>query len=77
MSYVVHIGYDKQESLYYVLSSEIPGLNIEARSVDEFVEIARDLAPDLIGERAAGPPRAAQGSGCRFVRQAGKVSHEV
>ncbi len=54
MSYVVHIGYDKQESLYYVLSSEIPGLNIEARSVDEFVEIARDLAPDLIGERAAG-----------------------
>ena len=54
MSYVVHIGYDTQESRYYVLFSEIPGLNVEASSVDEFVEIARDLAPDLIGEHATG-----------------------
>ena len=54
MSYVVHIGYDMQESRYYVLSSEIPGLNVEANSVDEFVEIARDLASELIGEHVAG-----------------------
>ena len=37
-----------------MLSSDIPGLNIEAGSVDEFVAIAHDLAPDLVGDHAAG-----------------------
>ena len=54
MSYVVRIGFDAQESQYYVLSSDIPGLNVEAGSVDAFVAIARDLAPDLVGDHPAG-----------------------
>ena len=54
MSYVVQIGYDVQAGKYYVLSSDIPGLNIEAGSVDEFVAIAHDLAPDLVGDHATG-----------------------
>ena len=54
MSYTVHVGYDAGESRYYVLSSDIPGLHVESSSFEEFIDIARDLAPDLVGHPMAG-----------------------
>jgi hypothetical protein len=48
MSYVIRVGYDEAEHRYFVLSSDIPGLNIEASTFEEFVEIAQDLAADLV-----------------------------
>jgi hypothetical protein len=54
MSFTVSVGYDEIERRYFVLSSDIPGLNIEAGTFEEFVEAAQDVAPDLIGDHAAG-----------------------
>lgn len=51
MSYVVSVGYDTVERRYFVISSDISGLNIEAGTFEEFVEAARDAAPDLIADR--------------------------
>ena len=54
MSYVVHVGHDVEQGVYYVLSSDIPGLNVEARSFVDFVDITRDLAPDLFARKVTG-----------------------
>jgi predicted RNase H-like HicB family nuclease len=54
MSFTVNVGYDETERRYFVLSSDIPGLNIEAGTFEEFVEAAQDAAPDLIGDHAVG-----------------------
>ncbi|MBV9396103.1 MAG: hypothetical protein JOZ84_17035 [Methylobacteriaceae bacterium] len=54
MSYVVGVGYDKANHRYYVLSSDIPGLNVEEESFEAFVEVVLDLAPELIGGDSAG-----------------------
>jgi hypothetical protein len=62
MSYVVKVGFDEAERRYFVLYSDIPGLNIEADSFEEFVEAARDVVPDLVGEQA-------DGSRIRFERE--------
>jgi len=54
MSFVVIVGFDEAEHRYYVLESDIPGLHVETETFEEFVEVTRDFAPDLIGARAAG-----------------------
>jgi hypothetical protein len=54
MSYVVKVGFDEAERRYFVLYSDIPGLNIEADTFEEYVETARDVAPDLVGKHADG-----------------------
>ena len=54
MSYIVRVGYDAQEHVYLVLSSDIPGLHIETGSFEEFVETTIDAAPDLVGAQAIG-----------------------
>ena len=54
MSFVVNVGYDEAEHIYYVMSSNIPGLHIEASTFEEFVDCATDFAPDLLGDNAAG-----------------------
>ena len=51
MSYTVRVGYDAEEHVYFVLSSDIPGLNIETETFDEFMEVAADAAPDLVGRQ--------------------------
>ena len=38
-------GYDETEHRYYVLSSDIPGLNTEAETFEAFTEAAQDAAP--------------------------------
>ena len=48
MSYVVKVGFDGAEHRYFVLYSDLPGLNIEADSFEEFVDTVRDVAPDLV-----------------------------
>jgi predicted RNase H-like HicB family nuclease len=44
----VNVSHDKQESVWYVLSSDIPGLHAEAETLDELVAVISDVAPDLI-----------------------------
>ncbi|MDP1699991.1 MAG: DUF1902 domain-containing protein [Aestuariivirga sp.] len=44
----VNISYDEKVSVWYVLSSDIPGLHAEAESLDELVTVIADVAPDLI-----------------------------
>ena len=54
MSFIVRVGYDAEERVYFVLSSDIPGLHIESETFEQFVEIAIDAAPDLVGAKAVG-----------------------
>ena len=52
MSYTVRVGFDEAEHRYYVLDSDIPGLHVETATFEEFIEVTKDFAPDLIGDRA-------------------------
>jgi predicted RNase H-like HicB family nuclease len=54
MGFTVTVGYDEAERRYFVLAADIPGLHIEADTFEEFVEVARDVVPDLVGAAAAG-----------------------
>ncbi len=54
MSYVVRVGYDERLHRYFVLETDIPGLNVETEDFEEFVEIVRDVAPDLLGASVTG-----------------------
>jgi len=54
MRFTVIVGFDEAEHRYYVISSDIPGLNIETDTFEEFIEVAKDFAPDLVGDHAAG-----------------------
>jgi hypothetical protein len=62
MSYIVKVGFDERERRYFVLFSDIPGLNIEADTFEAFVEATQDAAPDLVGDHP-------QGSSIRFERE--------
>jgi hypothetical protein len=61
MSYVVGVGYDKANHRYYVLSSDIPGLNVEDETFEVFVDVVLDVAPELIGRDLTGSKIAFQG----------------
>jgi hypothetical protein len=54
LSFTGIVGFDEGERRYYVLRSDIPGLHVETTSFEEFIEVTKDFAPDLIGDRAAG-----------------------
>ena len=54
MSYLVKVGFDPIERRYFVLFSDISGLNIEAGTFEAFVEATQDAASDLVGEHAEG-----------------------
>jgi hypothetical protein len=54
MNYVVKVGHDEIEGRYYVLESDINGLNVESGTFEEFVEIGTELAPVLIGDHPVG-----------------------
>ena len=53
----VIVSHDKQEGVWHVLSSDVPGLHAEAETLDELVAVIADVAPDLI---AANLPDTAQ-----------------
>ena len=42
------MSHNPAENLWFVESSDIPGLNVEAPSYEQLVEIVLDAAPDLI-----------------------------
>ena len=54
MSYTVTVGYDEAAHRSYVISSDVPGLNVETDTFDEFVEVVQDVVPDLVGGHAIG-----------------------
>lgn len=53
MAYIVTIRHDDNKHVYYVVSSDIPGLHAESSSADELFDIIRDLAPDLLDENTS------------------------
>ncbi len=53
MKFMVHVEFDTEHKLYFVHESDIPGLTVEASSLDDLIEIVRDVGPDLLGEQAA------------------------
>jgi predicted RNase H-like HicB family nuclease len=48
MPFTVTVCHDEKEGVWYVQSSDVPGLNAEAETLDALVEAIADLAPDLI-----------------------------
>ena len=48
------VGFDEANHPYYVLSSDIPGLHVETETFEDFVEAVCEVAPDLMGDQAAG-----------------------
>ena len=47
-NWVVNVNHDKKENVWYVLSSDFPGLHAEAETLDELVAVISDVALDLI-----------------------------
>ena len=48
MQLTVTVSHDERQGVWYVESSDVPGLNAEAPTYDELVEVIADLAPDLV-----------------------------
>lgn len=46
--YVVLANWDEDAGVWYVKATDIPGLNVEAETLEAFREIIADLAPDLV-----------------------------
>ena len=44
----VNVSHDKALGIWFVLSSDIPGLHAEAETLQELVAVITDVAPDLI-----------------------------
>jgi hypothetical protein len=44
----VNVCHDMEQSLWFVLSSNIPGLHAEAETLDELLVVIADVTPDLI-----------------------------
>ncbi len=62
----VHLAQDADTGVWYVASSEVPGLRVEAESVHDLIRKVQDIAPELVdlnreeiaarhGKRLAGP----------------------
>ena len=48
MSFTITVGFDETERRYFTLSSDLPGLNIEADTFDEFMQSATEVAANLL-----------------------------
>jgi Domain of unknown function (DUF1902) len=48
MEFTVTVCHDEKESVWFVQSSHVPGLNAEAPTLDALVEVISHLAPDLV-----------------------------
>lgn len=44
----IKVGFDEGVRRYFVVSSKVPGLNIEAETFEEFVRIAQDVVHSLV-----------------------------
>ncbi len=57
--YRVRAIWDAEAGVFFA-ESDIPGLNIEAATLPEFIEVVRDLAPELIAANCRGHNPAAR-----------------
>ncbi len=48
MQFTVTVSHDADEGVWFVQSSDIPGLHAEAATIDDLVEDITDLAPELV-----------------------------
>src|SRR5688572_4811320 len=48
MQFTVTVSHDETEGVWFIQSSDVPGLNAEANTLDALVEAIADLAPDLV-----------------------------
>jgi hypothetical protein len=48
MQYIVTVAHDEAEGVWYVESSEVPGLNAEAPMLDVLIDVIADVAPELV-----------------------------
>ncbi|MEM1105874.1 MAG: DUF1902 domain-containing protein [Pseudomonadota bacterium] len=56
--YVVLANWDVDAQLWYVKATDIPGLNVEAETLEAFRDIVADLAPDLVRANLGAAPSA-------------------
>jgi predicted RNase H-like HicB family nuclease len=48
MQFTVTVSHDEKESVWFVESSDVPGLHAEAPTLDELVEVIADVVPELV-----------------------------
>jgi predicted RNase H-like HicB family nuclease len=48
MPFTITVCRDEEEGVWFVQSSDVPGLNAEAPTLDALVEAIADLVPDLV-----------------------------
>lgn len=48
MHFIVTVHHDEKDGVWFIHSSDVPGLNAEADTLDALVESIADLAPDLV-----------------------------
>ncbi len=53
-SLAVVVNHDKEIGVWYVVSTDVPGLNVEAETLDELVSVVADLVPDFISANLPG-----------------------
>ena len=71
MQFTVTVSHDEAESVWFVQSSDVPGLNAEAPTLDELVAVIANVAPELI---ASNLPNADLKSDANFAL---RVEHVV
>ena len=54
MQFTITVSHDEKEGVWFVQESDVPGLNAEAPTLDELVEVITDLAPDLVAANLPG-----------------------
>lgn len=47
-NFEVYIELDAEAGVWYVSKSNVPGLNAEAATQDEMLEVLRDIVPELV-----------------------------
>jgi hypothetical protein len=52
MTYTVTVAFDDENRRYITVDTDVPGLTVETDTFEEFVEVAMDLIPHLLGTEA-------------------------
>src|ERR1700730_19249630 len=53
MQFTVTVAHDEEDGIWYVVSSDIPGMHVEAPSLHLLVDVVDEVAPDLIAANLA------------------------
>jgi predicted RNase H-like HicB family nuclease len=54
MQFTITVCHDEKEGVWFVQTSDVPGLNAEAGTLDALVDVISDLAPDLVAANLPG-----------------------